>query len=95
MRHEFSHAASQARRRRAATSVGRQGGARSPRPMGQPICDFRRRNPQSWLYVNSGFRPECAKHWSFRDSFSAQAFRGAVPRVGTRFRRAVRPSLAD
>jgi hypothetical protein len=55
--------------------------------MGQPICDFRRRNPQSRLYVNSGSRPERVKHWSFRDSFSAQAFRGAVPRVGTRMTR--------
>ena len=40
-----SHAASQARRG-AATRVGRQGRARSPRPMGQPICDFHRRDPQ-------------------------------------------------
>jgi hypothetical protein len=26
----------------------------------QPIRDFDRHNPQSSLYVNSGFRPECA-----------------------------------
>jgi hypothetical protein len=23
--------------------------------MGQPICDFHRRDPQSSLYINSGF----------------------------------------
>jgi hypothetical protein len=26
----------------------------------QPIRDFDRHDPQSSLYVNSGFRPECA-----------------------------------
>jgi hypothetical protein len=29
------------------------------------ICDFYRRDPQSSLYVNSGFRPECANSGQF------------------------------
>jgi hypothetical protein len=29
--------------------------------MGQPICDFHRRDPQSSFYINSGFRPECVE----------------------------------
>jgi hypothetical protein len=35
--------------------------------MGQPICDFHRRDPQSSLYINSGFSAGMRKMRTFRD----------------------------